>query len=147
MNGATNNYSGPSATNITGDRQKSPARIETVFRPLFSSAGKFQISSDYTRKVDRTTDITGRLPNAVYTLPPRLVHAIIGRAELSAATREALVAECKKFYLASREYEESKVVFVDKHHDEITTITLDCGRLCSEGFNREGLGSDRRRTM
>ncbi len=130
MDGATNNHSGASSTKITGDRQTSPAPIETVSRLLFSS--------DYYRKVDRTTDIAGRLPNAVYTLPPRLVQAIVGRAELSAVTREALVAGCKKFFLASREYDESKEVFVDWHGDGSTTIALDCGRLYSEGNNRFG---------
>ncbi len=113
-----------------GDRQASPALIETVSRLLFSS--------DYHRKVDRTTDIAGRLPNAVYTLPPRLVQAIVGLADVTDATREALVAECKKFYLADRQYEESKEVFVDWCCGRCTTVTLDCGRLYSEGFNGQG---------
>ncbi len=78
-----------------------------------SSAGKFQISSDYYRKVDKTTDIAGRLPNAVFTLQPHIVQAIIGLAELSDATRKALVAMGKKFYLAHRQYEGSKVEIVD----------------------------------
>ncbi len=129
MEGATNNNSGASVTKITEPHQKSAVLIENVARLLFSS--------DYYRKVDRTTDIAGRLPNAIYTLPPRLVQAIVGRAELSAATRVALVAECKKFFLASREYEKSKEVFVDRHPVR-TTITLDCGRLYSEGDNIHG---------
>ncbi len=140
MDGATNNRSGPSATNIASGCQTSPAPIETASRLLFSS--------DYYRKVDRTTDIAGRLPNAVFTLPPRLVQAIVGRAELSAATREALVAECKKLYLASREYEENKVVFVDMYCARSTTITLDCGRLYSEGDNEHGqcgIGSEEKK--
>ncbi len=47
------------------------------------------------------------------------------------------MAVCKKFFLASRQYEESKVVFVDNDGDRITTVTLDCGRLYSDGNNRE----------
>ncbi len=61
MDGATNHFSGASTTETAGDRQTSPALIETVSRALFSS--------DYYRKVTKTTDIAGRLPNAVYTLP------------------------------------------------------------------------------
>ncbi len=109
----------------------------TVSQPS-SGADRTLFSSDYYRKVTKTTDIAGRLPNAVYTLPPRLVQAIVGRAELSAATREALVAECKKFFLAHREYEESKETFVDVCYNMSTTITLDCGRLYSEGDNHGG---------
>ncbi len=86
----------------------------------------------------RTTDIAGRLPNAVYTLPPHIVQAIVGLADVTDATREALVAECKKFYLAHRQYEESKEVFVDGEDEESTTITLDCGRLYAKGNNRQG---------
>ncbi len=130
MVGATNTHSGPSATKIIGASQASPALIETVSRPVFSS--------DYYRKVDKTTDIAGRLPNAVFTLPPHLVQAIFGRAEISAATRKALVAVCKKFFLASRQYEESKEVFVGGVDDEVTTIALDCGHLYSEGNNHQG---------
>ncbi len=77
----TNNDSGSSTSEISGDCQTSPAPIETVSRLLFSS--------DFYRKVDKTTDIAGRLPNAVYTLPPRLVQAIVGRAEVTDATRKA----------------------------------------------------------
>ncbi len=134
MDGATNSNSEPF---VTVDHQTPLAPIETIFRPLFSS--------DYTRKVDKTTDIAGRLPNAVYTLPPHLVQAIVGLAEVTYATRKTLVAECTKFYLADRQYEESKEVFVDTEDDESTTITLDCGRLYSEGDNRQGqcgIGSD-----
>ncbi len=51
MDEATNNNSGPSTTKMTGDRQTSPALIDTVSRLLFSS--------DYYRKVNKTTDIAG----------------------------------------------------------------------------------------
>ncbi len=54
------------------------------------------------------------------------------------------MAEGKKFYLAHKQYEESKEVFVDGEGDYITTITLDCGRLYAERNNREcqcGIGS------
>ncbi len=88
MDGDINRQSELSTTEITGKHQTAHPAAATVSQPS-DSAGKFQISSDYFRKVDRTTDIAGRLPNAVYTLPPCLVQAIVGRAELSAATREA----------------------------------------------------------
>ncbi len=124
----------PAATHTTGDRQNEawPPQAARVFPPL-NSAATFQISSDYTREVTRTTDIAGRLPNAVYTLPPHIVQAIVGRAAIRA--KRPLVAACKKFYLAHRQYEESKKVFVDGKGDESTTITLDCGRLYAEGNN------------
>ncbi len=126
----TNNHSGSSATRIHKDRQESHELSEIRLPTLFSS--------DYYRKVDKTTDIAGRLPNAVYTLSPHIVRALIGLADVTDATREALVAECKKFYLAARQYEESKEVFVDGEGNRNTTITLDCGRLYSEGCNRKG---------
>ncbi len=95
-------------------------------------------SSDYTRKVDRTVGISGRLPNAVYTLPPCLVQALIGCASVDVGTREALFVVCRKFYLANREYEESEVEFVAGTAPFTTIITLDCGRLYAEGSNRHG---------
>ncbi len=97
-----------------------------------------QFSSSFTRKVDKTTDIDGKLPNAVFTLPPHLVHAIVGLADVTSATREALMAECKKFYLAFREHQKNKEVFVDRVNNKHTTVALDGGRLYAEGSNRFG---------
>ncbi len=126
------------AAKTIGDRQneaRPPPQAARVFPPL-NSAATFQISSDYYREVTRTTDIAGRLPNAVYTLPPHIVQAIVGRAAIRA--KRPLFAECKKFYLAAMQYEESKEVFVDGQDERITTIALDCGRLYAKGNNRLG---------
>ncbi len=141
MDGDTNKQSELLTTKIAGNHQTAHPAAATVSQPS-SSVGRTLFSSDYYRKVTKTTDIAGRLPNAVYTLPPHILQAIVGRAELSAATRMALVAEGKKFYLAHRQYDSSKEVFVD----ETTTITLDCGRLYAEGNNEEGqcgIGSEK----
>ncbi len=158
----TNGQNVLSVTNITDDSLAAPHRIETIFEPfktakmtgIFATALRqpvfkpprhtrtFQISSDYFRKVTETTDIAGRLPNAVFTLPPHLVQAIVGLADVTDATRMALVFECKKFYLANSEYEKSKVVSID---DE-TRIFLFANRLYSEGNNtlgQCGIGSNK----
>ncbi len=133
MDGDTNKQSELLTTKIAGNHQTAHPAAATVSQSS-CSAGKTLFSSDYYRKVDRTTDIAGRLPNAVYTLPPRLVQAIVGRAEVTDTTRKALVAVCKKFYLANRQYERCKEVFVHRN----TTVTLDCGRLYADGNNIYG---------
>ncbi len=137
MDGDTSNALNISVTTSTERHQNTPPPSATASQPSrsFEPPG---FSSDYTRKVDRTIDIAGKLPNAVFTLPGYLVQAIIGRADVENETRRALVVECKKFYLAHREYEENKVVFVDGAADNCTSVTLDCGRLYSEGFNLSG---------
>ncbi len=141
----TNTITGAYATNTSVDIHAMPSPTATASQRL-SSTENHTFSSNYYRQVDRTTHIADRLPNAVFTLPVHLVQAIVGGAELSTATRQALVAECKKFYLANKEYEENKEVFVDgETYCESTTVTLDCGRLYADGYNDDGqcgIGSD-----
>ncbi len=72
MDGDTNKQYELLTTKITGNHQTAHPAAATVSQPS-SSAGRTLFSSDYHRKVTKTTDIAGRLPNAVYTLPPRLV--------------------------------------------------------------------------
>ncbi len=137
MDGDTIKQTQLSATDTTEDHQTAHPAAATASQPS-SSPRKFQISSDYYREVTKTTDIAGRLPNAVYTLPPHIIQAIVGLADVKDATRKALVFECRKFYLASKQYERSKEVFVDGSDSRTTTVTLDCGRLYAEGNNGDG---------
>ncbi len=92
------------------------------------------ISSSYWRKVFKTKDIAGRLPNTVFTLPPHLIHAIVCCADVNDASRAAMFAICQKFFIAEREYQTNKRSFANG----LTLITLDCGRLYAEGHNVDG---------
>ncbi len=131
MDKDTNSHAQPFTADVTWGIE-----TETAFQPLCNDDLKF--SSYYTRKVDRTVDIKGRLPNAIYTLPAHLIQAIIGRAGLTDKTREVMFAECQKFFLANSQYERSKFTYVDGVPGKCTTITLDCGRLFAEGNNYHG---------
>ncbi len=57
------------------------------------------------------------------------------------------MVECKKFFLAHREYEENKVEFLTRDYGT-TKVTLDCGRLYSKGSNSSGqcgIGSEEKK--
>ncbi len=80
-------------------------------------------SSSYTRVVTTTVNITGRLPNAIFTLPAHVVHAIGAASEVQDYHLWPFV--CHKFYLAQKEFLANKRDLADKR----ITVSLDCGRL------------------
>ncbi len=101
------------------------------------------ISSSYTRKVNVTTNIPGRLPNTIYTLPFHLVQAITCRADVENSTSQAMFAICRKFSFAQSDFDDNKLTD-DDQWSTLTTYSY-CGRVYAEGSNvvgECGIGSE-----
>ncbi len=77
-----------------------------------------------------TVGIPGRLPNAVYTLIPSTIMAILKASNV----REETYFMCKKFLNVSKAFNEQRETF----EDEGTILTLNDGRIFSEGNNLTG---------
>ncbi len=103
-----------------------------VHHPFFDHV----ITSNYARKVSTTVNISGRLPNTIFTLPNPTIRAIIGRAvpRRPAEARRCLFATCQKFYMAEQAFQSTRTVY----REAGTSLSLYEGRLFANGANNVG---------
>ncbi len=133
MNDSTNDGPASPSSSATGaENESAPACQITIPDAVFPKRNVF--SSWYTRKVTKTVNIDGRLPNALFTLPTHLIRAVVRTAAIDGAARREFHAICRKFLLAEEDGRCSVQTFVN----DGTTMALDCGRLFSSGNNSFG---------
>ncbi len=98
------------------------------------------ISSDYFRCVDRSMNISGRIPNAIFTLVPSTTLAIFCAID-SSSVRADVAFLCRKFYFATRTLDKgvphvNNAEFQDIDGNiirQVTTVVHSCGRLFCSG--------------
>ncbi len=105
---------------------------------LLERSSDNEITSYYTRKVSRSLKISGKLPNAVFTLCPSTIMAIIAHPCLNSphsTAHSCLFALCAKFFLAHNEFNEYKQL----HHSR---SLMPARTMMMHGYRLYGLGGE-----
>ncbi len=89
------------------------------------------ITADCDFPVDRTQDISGVLPNRLFTLIPSTMTAILKGAGLSNSDNDEVLFLCRKFFTIRRDYEAQRRQISQMG----TTMSLNDGRLYAQGNN------------